>query len=80
MSDEIELISDGDGLAVIGERSAVERFLESQRLESRAIDTRRLSAALGTGAAMAESSAAMVVGISVISSAARIDTGMLPPA
>ena len=27
MEDEIELISDGDGLAVIGEPAAVERFL-----------------------------------------------------
>lgn len=59
MSDEIELISDGDGLAVIGQPTAVERFLRSQHLESREIDTRRLSAALGTGAAVAESSAAI---------------------
>lgn len=27
MTDEIELISDGDGLAVIGDPTAVERFL-----------------------------------------------------
>lgn len=57
MSDEIELISDGDGLAVIGHQAAVERFLSAQQLESRAIDTRRLSAALGTGAAVAQSGA-----------------------
>ncbi|WP_275887872.1 hypothetical protein [Microbacterium arborescens] len=29
MSDELELISDGDGLAVIGDATAVERFLPS---------------------------------------------------
>lgn len=29
MGDEIELISDGDGLAVIGNPTAAERFLDS---------------------------------------------------
>ena len=32
MDDEIELISDGDGLAVIGEPAIVERFLISEGL------------------------------------------------
>jgi len=32
MSDEIELISDGDGLAVVGDKSAVERFLGERGL------------------------------------------------
>ena len=32
MGDEIELISDGDGLAVVGEKSAVERFLSERGL------------------------------------------------
>ncbi|MGE3193844.1 MAG: hypothetical protein AB7K08_10290 [Microbacteriaceae bacterium] len=32
MSDEIELISDGDGLAVVGNKSAVERFLGERGL------------------------------------------------
>lgn len=34
MTDEIELVSDGDGLAVFGEQHAVERFLESVGLFS----------------------------------------------
>ncbi len=44
MDDEIQLISDGDGLAVIGDQMAVEKFLESKRLltSSRQIDLRRL--------------------------------------
>lgn len=33
MNDEIQLISDGDGLAVIGESGAVDRFLMSQGME-----------------------------------------------
>ncbi len=32
MADEIELVSDGDSLAVVGEQNAVERFLEAQGL------------------------------------------------
>lgn len=32
MGDEIELISDGDGLAVVGDKSAVERFLSERGL------------------------------------------------
>ncbi|MDQ1742875.1 MAG: hypothetical protein QOE23_1214, partial [Pseudonocardiales bacterium] len=35
MSGEIELISDGDGIAVIGDQSAVDLFLESEGLPSR---------------------------------------------
>ena len=35
MSAEIQLISDGDGLAVIGEPSAVERFLAAEGLPSK---------------------------------------------
>lgn len=43
MSTEIELISDGDGVAVIGEPKAVELFLASQGLPSKELDLRRLS-------------------------------------
>lgn len=44
MGIEIQLISDGDGLAVIGDQAAVERFLNSKRLlaSSRQLDLRRL--------------------------------------
>lgn len=33
MSDEIELVSDGDGLAVLGEPGAVDRFLRAHGLD-----------------------------------------------
>ena len=38
MTDEIELISDGDGVAVIGEPTAVERFLSSAGVVSRDLE------------------------------------------
>lgn len=51
MDNEIQLISDGDGLAVIGDPMAVERFLVSEGLSSKALELPRLSGVLGTGAA-----------------------------
>jgi hypothetical protein len=42
MDDEIQLISDGDGLAVIGHPAAVERFLVSEGLPARDLGLRRL--------------------------------------
>jgi hypothetical protein len=55
MDDEIQLISDGDGLAVIGDAAAVERFLVSEDLSSsRALDLTRLRGALSHGAVAAE--------------------------
>ena len=50
MSDEIELISDGDGLAVIGDPKAVERFIGTLNL-AKDVETRHLSDALSLGAA-----------------------------
>jgi hypothetical protein len=38
MDNEIQLISDGDGLAVIGDPAAVEQFLVSDGLTSRGLD------------------------------------------
>lgn len=51
MDDEIQLISDGDGLAVVGEPTAVERFLRSAHLwaDSRELDLGRLKRLLGFG-------------------------------
>lgn len=43
MSGEIELVSDGDGLAIIGHRSDVERFVESAGLVSRDLNLGRLA-------------------------------------
>ncbi|MGV3713501.1 hypothetical protein [Pseudolysinimonas sp.] len=63
MSDEVELVSDGDGLAVLGDPKAVELFLTSRRLESRELGMERLSpllsnvsAALSAGSALAAGS------------------------
>jgi tetrahydromethanopterin S-methyltransferase subunit G len=56
MDDEIELISDGDGLAVIGNPSAIERFLDSLGLLSVSQDLglHRLGSVLRSGEAAAE--------------------------
>ena len=54
MDDEIQLVSDGDGLAVIGEPGAVERFLASERLPSTDLGLPRLNKVLGIGAAGAQ--------------------------
>lgn len=51
MSNEIELVTDGDGLAVIGDSADVERFLLDQGLStvpSKELDVRRLSSFTGT--------------------------------
>ena len=57
MDDEIQLISDGDGLAVIGSPADVERFLASEGLSSRELGLRRLTSAAGTGAVVAQAGA-----------------------
>jgi hypothetical protein len=54
MDDEIQLISDDDGLAVIGDPAAVERFLVSEGLPSKDLGLPRLGVVLSTGAAAAQ--------------------------
>lgn len=54
MDDDIELISDGDGLAVVGEPAAVERFLVCEGLMTRAVGLPRFGSVLSTGAAAAQ--------------------------
>ena len=54
MENEIQLISDGDGLAVIGHPAAVDRFLTAERLPSRDLGLQRLSSALSTGSTVAK--------------------------
>lgn len=54
MDNEIQLISDGDGLAVIGNPTAVERFLVSEGLPSKDLGLQRLGSALSTGAGVAQ--------------------------
>ncbi|MCL2611704.1 MAG: hypothetical protein FWD95_00555 [Nocardioidaceae bacterium] len=51
MNAEIELVSDGDGLAFIGDPGAVERFLSEEELESSELALPRLSKVIGGGAA-----------------------------
>ncbi|MEN3535150.1 hypothetical protein AAH991_08570 [Microbispora sp. ZYX-F-249] len=53
MDDEIQLISDGDGLAVIGNPTAVERFLVSEGLPSKDLGLQRLRPVLNIGAGAA---------------------------
>lgn len=58
MSDEIELISDGDGVAVIGESTAVQRFLASAGVASRDLELqKRLGPAISTGAGITQAGA-----------------------
>jgi len=54
MNQEIQLISDGEGLAVIGDSTAVERFLATEELPSKELDLHRIKGALSTGAAAAQ--------------------------
>jgi hypothetical protein len=57
MNNEIHLVSDGDGLVVIGDAADVERFLLDQGLDrtpSRDLDLRRLGSLLGAGGAVAQ--------------------------
>ncbi|MFF0108032.1 hypothetical protein [Streptomyces hirsutus] len=54
MDNEIQLISDGDGLAVIGNATDVERFLASEGLPSKDLGAQRLNSVFGTGAAVAQ--------------------------
>lgn len=64
-SDEIELLVDGDGVAIIGAPGAVDRFLVSTGLASRELGLPRVSALLGDG------SAALQVGSHISSGSGR---------
>lgn len=54
MDNEIQLISDGDGLAVIGNSTDVERFLSSEGLPSKDLGLHRLAPALNAAAGAAQ--------------------------
>lgn len=54
MESEIQLISDGEGLAIIGDSKAVGLFLAAEGLESTATDLPRVSSLLGKGGAAAQ--------------------------
>lgn len=57
MGDEVQLISDGEGLAVIGTPADVERFLVSEGLASKDLGLGRLRSLLGAGASVAQTGA-----------------------
>lgn len=54
MDDEIQLISDGDGLAVIGDPTTVESFFASQGWASKDLGLQRLRPALRNGSVLAQ--------------------------
>ncbi|WP_416963783.1 hypothetical protein [Streptomyces sp. Agncl-13] len=54
MDNEIQLISDGDGLAAIGAATGVECFLASEGLSSKDLGLQRLTSVVGTGAVVAQ--------------------------
>ncbi|TAP27065.1 MULTISPECIES: hypothetical protein [Micrococcaceae] len=49
-SEDIEIVSDGNGVAVLGERSAVDKFVESVGLISKELPLERVSKAAGHSA------------------------------
>jgi rRNA processing protein Krr1/Pno1 len=57
MDNEIQLISDGDGLAVIGNPTDIEHFLASEGLPSKDLGLHRLTSVAGTGAVVAQAGA-----------------------
>lgn len=62
MDDEIQLFRDSDGLAVIGDPAAVERFLVSEGLPAKGPGTRRFGAALGSAAGIAQTGSDIAAG------------------
>lgn len=57
LDNEIQLIRDGDGLAVIGDPAAVDAFLASEGLESKELGLQRLGPALTAGAGITKAGA-----------------------
>jgi hypothetical protein len=57
LENEIQLINDGDGLAVIGHPAAVDRFLSAERLPSKDLGLKRLSSAFGAAAKITKAGA-----------------------
>ncbi|MDB1088710.1 hypothetical protein PJ985_14145 [Streptomyces sp. ACA25] len=62
MDNEIQLISDGDGLAVIGNATDVDRFLDSEGLASKDLGLQRLKSVVGTGAVVAQEGSQVAAG------------------
>lgn len=68
MTDELELISDGDGVAVIGDARAVELFFAENDLESTAMDVARF---LPSASTVSKAGAAVSAGSQVVANAGR---------
>jgi hypothetical protein len=60
MDHSIELISDGDGMAVIGDPTAVEAFLTAEGLPSRDLGLPRLGTTLAVGGAALQAGSGIV--------------------
>lgn len=79
MDDEIQLITDGDGLTVVGNEAAVERFLVAEGLSSKDSSPRELGHTLGNVAGLAQAGAGIAAGSGrwvklTKESARRVDT------
>lgn len=61
-SDEIELLIDGDGLAIIGESAVVDRFLVASGLPSRELGLPRLGSLLSDGSAALHAGSTIAAG------------------
>ncbi|MCA1224317.1 hypothetical protein LCE31_39555 [Streptomyces sp. 8L] len=57
MDNEIQLISDEDGLTVVGNEADVERFLVSEGLPSKDLGRKRFKSIFATGASAAQAGA-----------------------
>lgn len=57
VSDQIEMVSDGEGIALLGDLGAIDRFLASEGLAARDLDLSRLSSAAAASAGVVQSGA-----------------------
>lgn len=62
MDHDLQLISDGDGLAVIGNPADVERFLASEGLPSKDLAMQRLGSIVQTGSGIADAGSQILAG------------------
>lgn len=60
MNHEIELVADGDGVALIGDSTAIERFLEAEQLAFKDLGLQRLASVSGKAGAVAQAGATAV--------------------
>ena len=71
MGQEIQLISDGDGVAVIGDPTAVDLFLSSANLSSKELPLGKLGSAARSGGAARAGSAALETGAEIAANSGR---------